>query len=270
MLLAEGFDDFIEKPLELSVLDRLLLRVLSDEKLIYSEDDDSVQKSNVGSSTVEANKDSKEKAVVAETSLEGNYTYDSLNFENGYLYCGGEESFNDIIGIYAAKGDKNYKPLQELFENEDWENYTISIHAVKSSMKSIGADNLSEQARLLEMAGKEGRIDYILENHQYVYDMYQALIHSIMEHEGIEIEEDDDEPIDISNLPELSDEEMKQMKDELEDAMFSLDGDLMLQVLAPARGKQYHGKALDNIIAQVEQKVQMSDYMSAADSFLKV
>ncbi len=272
MLLAEGFDDFVEKPVEISVLERMLLRILSQNNIVYLDESQSTQ---ISGGKDENNHQSEGHVTVFEVSgddvsMDGNYTYSSLNKENGYLYCGGPEAFEEIIEVYANKGDQNYLPLKEVYEKEDWTNYTIMIHAVKSSMKAIGADILSEKARLLEMAGKENNIAYIRDNHDEVYEMYQALILDFMKRAGKEMPSEQSSEVDLSSLEELSAEQMSEMKKDLESAMFDLDGDKMIEVLSRAKGKQYNQKALDKIVSQVEEKIKMSDFMSAYDAFSKL
>ena len=44
---------------------------------------------------------------------------------------------------------------------QDYENYTIKVHALKSSARVIGASNLSDMAKDLEAAGKAGDIEKI-------------------------------------------------------------------------------------------------------------
>jgi len=49
-----------------------------------------------------------------------------------------------------------------------------------------------------------------------------------------------------------------------------LDGDRMLAAIEELAHKKYKGKALDSILAQVNQKIQMSDYISAGEMLLKL
>ncbi|MDC7301975.1 ATP-binding protein [Agathobacter ruminis] len=258
MLLREGFDDFLEKPVEISVLNRLLLRILNPNKIVEVGEEAAV---------VEKKPKVTPQPVAEETESTGTYSLKNLDREKGYVYCGGEDAFEDILQIYANKGAKNYQPLQDLYEKKDWANYIIAIHGVKSSMKAIGANELSEQARLLEMAGKEDNINYIIENHAKVYRMFYDLIHDLMHHYGIEDPEEKPQQEVAVNLPELSDAQMAILKKNLEDATFELNGDKMLEVIKPARGMAYHGKSLDPVIRQMEQKIKMSDLMSAYDLF---
>ena len=62
--------------------------------------------------------------------------------------------------------------LIQLFEVQDWKNYTIAVHGIKSAMRSIGAITLSDLAKDLEMAGKNSDINYILEHHGEMMKVY--------------------------------------------------------------------------------------------------
>lgn len=253
MLIGEGFNDFLEKPVEISVLERMLRRVLPPQKFVEeSEPED----------TTESKTETQEQNIISD----GNYTYESLNCESGYVYCGGEESYRDILSIYANKGEKNYEPLQAFFDEEDWNNYIITIHGVKSSMKSIGADELSELARRLEMAGKDGDFDYIRANHAKAYDMLKSLILDLMKRFQVAQEEEHD----ISNLPELSKETFEEIKRNLENAAFELDGDKMLDALKIARGTRYGKTEMDKVIAEMEKKISMLDFIPAMELVMKL
>ena len=59
-------------------------------------------------------------------------------------------SNDEIEGFYAA---------------ENWQDYTIKVHALKSSARIIGAVSFGEEAQLLENAGKSGDLTYIHEHH---------------------------------------------------------------------------------------------------------
>ena len=49
--------------------------------------------------------------------------------------------------------EKNADELEKLLQEGDYENYTIKVHALKSSARLIGAEELSETARKLEAYG---------------------------------------------------------------------------------------------------------------------
>ncbi|MBR6228302.1 MAG: DegV family EDD domain-containing protein, partial [Eubacterium sp.] len=87
---------------------------------------------------------------------------------------GSEESFRMVLKIFYDSITPKSEELWSFFNEQDWENYTIKIHALKGSAKLIGAMELADGAFELEMAGKEGRTDYITENHAGFMERYEA------------------------------------------------------------------------------------------------
>ena len=71
----------------------------------------------------------------------------------------------------AKKADK----IEEKFGANDWKGYQILVHALKSTSLSIGAENLSEAAKRLEMAAKNGETEEILKNHAALMENYSKV-----------------------------------------------------------------------------------------------
>lgn len=82
--------------------------------------------------------------------------------------------YQEMIAEYL-KNDKR-TVLEELFEQEDVENYRITIHALKSTSLTIGAVELSEQAKKLEMAAKAKDTDYIRLHKNYTKALWKLVI----------------------------------------------------------------------------------------------
>lgn len=53
------------------------------------------------------------------------------------------------------------------------------MHALKSTSMTIGAEQLAEQAKLLEQAGKKGNIGYIQHDHPNLIRMYDKVCETI-------------------------------------------------------------------------------------------
>ena len=66
---------------------------------------------------------------------------------------------------YAKETGEKVPVLDDFLAKQEFGEYAIRIHSVKSTSKMIGAEALSEEARKLEMAAKEGRGEYIEEAH---------------------------------------------------------------------------------------------------------
>lgn len=79
---------------------------------------------------------------------------------------GSEEAFATVLKLFYEAIDEKINELNGFYDSEDWSNYTIKIHALKSSAKLVGAMSLSEEALLLEMAGKENNVAFIKGSHK--------------------------------------------------------------------------------------------------------
>lgn len=98
-----------------------------------------------------------------------------LDTKAGLQYCGGMPDFYlDIINDYI-NGDKRDELSQQLAD-KDFDNYRIGVHSLKSSSRTIGANELSERAKSLEDACKSGDHDFIEKNHDAVMAEYGELL----------------------------------------------------------------------------------------------
>lgn len=142
-----------------------------------------------------------------------------LNTESGLMYCGGIPDFYvEIIGDYINE-DKRAGLEKDLSEN-DFDNYRIGVHSLKSSSRTIGADSLSDQAKQLEDACKAGDRDYIAKNHDKVMENYRILLDQLKdalnddEPEEAEQEISDTHESEISTESETTDEKQSQDTEE--------------------------------------------------------
>ena len=166
MFLGEGFNDFLAKPIEISLLDRILRTWLPKERIITA-------------STVIREEAEKEIAVVQQEAVYSG----PVDFNQGLMYAGNSmESYCEILDTYAGSSAAYKESLINRFETEDWNNYTTEIHALKSSSLSIGATKLSELAKALEEAGKQEKYDYIKDNHEVAVSLYEEVVNAVEEY----------------------------------------------------------------------------------------
>ncbi|MBO6260385.1 MAG: DegV family EDD domain-containing protein [Lachnospiraceae bacterium] len=150
--------------------------------------------------------------------------YDNIDGIDGSIAIknsGSEEAFKTVLQIFYDSIDDKSAELTRFYENGDWKNYTIKVHALKSSAKLIGAMELSENARLLEMAGKEDDIAYIKANNTAFleeYQTYKSLLSPLMKKE-----DDSDKPVADEYL-------MQGVYEGLEEAAEAMDCDAMDQI----------------------------------------
>ena len=74
---------------------------------------------------------------------------------------GSEDAFRAVLKIFYESIDQKSDEIKDLYLKEQWKDYTIKVHALKSSARLVGAMSLGDAAEKLEMAGKEDNIEYI-------------------------------------------------------------------------------------------------------------
>jgi signal transduction histidine kinase/CheY-like chemotaxis protein/HPt (histidine-containing phosphotransfer) domain-containing protein len=85
----------------------------------------------------------------------------------------------EILDTFYKDGLKKIKEIKECLETDNYSLYTIYIHALKSASASVGALDLSEMAKLLEKAGKQGDFTYIKHNTSKFLTALETLLDNI-------------------------------------------------------------------------------------------
>ena len=87
-----------------------------------------------------------------------------IDMQLGIKNSGSEEIYKTAVRVFYDSIDSDAETIKGLLETENWNDYTVRVHALKSTSLLIGAKELSDEARELEMAGKNEDIDYIRKN----------------------------------------------------------------------------------------------------------
>ena len=102
-----------------------------------------------------------------------------IDTEAAIKNSGSPDAFKAVLKIFYDSIGEKHAELEESFNTEDWDNYTIKIHALKSSARLVGALDLGNKAELLENAGKGKDIVYIKENHPSAMEDYLSFKESL-------------------------------------------------------------------------------------------
>lgn len=274
--LKDGFADFLEKPVEVSVLERVLRRNLPAEKMIPTNEE--TENAAPVQMTEQEDVAEKEAAPPKQECVEEKKAelpeIEGIDRKTGLLYCGGEAGYRKVLENYSVRGAEHLEKLLELYENGQWDEYVIAVHGIKSAMFSIGASRVSELAKAQEMAGKAGDLSYIKAHHAELAEEYKRIFASIQRSMGVgAVSEEsgktqpEENAADTTELRELDAVQLEEFTRHLEDAVFGLDAGKMLEIVAELEQYSYCGKPLKKTLEMVRRKIEMADYMSALDTF---
>ncbi|MBR1854646.1 MAG: EAL domain-containing protein [Lachnospiraceae bacterium] len=144
--LKDGFDDYMTKPIDAVKLEEMLLMYLPSDKIRRSSD--------MGS--------------------QGNQQNPGLDREQGIRNCGSEGTYQVVLKAFRDDIADKSANLQKAYDKKDWQRYAVEVHAIKSSARMIGADELSKLAEKMELAAEVETIGLIEANHARLLDMYQG------------------------------------------------------------------------------------------------
>ena len=180
--LAEGFDGYLSKPIEVERLKTIFTDYLHEDMIV--DDPLPYQEQNEGKSD-----SSSEEVVFLEFSpreevedyddnaafiLKGELDKLGISYDEGMKYCGDSvEFYKEILRDYYDSYEKKIRELNEYYSEKNWIAYHIVIHAAKSASKSIGANEIYEEALRLEEAIKSDNEEYIIDNHNQFIKMYR-------------------------------------------------------------------------------------------------
>ena len=176
--LSEGFTDYLTKPIDSFALEKMLIKYLPEEKIEYVTDDD------------ESSSDGE--------SAEKDY-YDTLRSvgiepKTGLKFCQDDESFyRALLAEYAYGELEKAHNLQKSFETENWHDYSIYVHSLKSSSKMIGASALSMRAAKLEAAANSVDSGTIHAEHGSMmeeYELMTAVVRSVIPKTALDPDDD--------------------------------------------------------------------------------
>ena len=103
-----------------------------------------------------------------------------INVQLGLDYCCGEEEFYlEMLRMFCSQAVEKKAEIISLFDTENWGDYAVKVHALKSTSLTIGAERLAEQAKLLELAAKERNIGYVRHSHPTLLRLYDETCNTL-------------------------------------------------------------------------------------------
>lgn len=259
MFIKEGFNDFLAKPIELSALDRILRNYIPSELI------QSPVKQNFSG-------EDRRKKDVHHTDEKSSSVF---NPDKGLAYAGGdEEAYIEILELFAQKGNEKHRYIGSLFEKQDWKNYVIEVHALKSTSMSIGAVKLSELAKELEAAGKSGNYRVITNKNPKLMKMYDEIIGIVgnyADEARKKLTSDSADKIaDSTVLAEIGKDILDGYITKALQACSDFDGEIVVQIAEETKNYSYKNNSLQDFFGKAAKLADDFEYDAAASEIEKL
>lgn len=162
MCLEAGFSNYLDKPVDFKQLMAVLIMYLPDAvrgdlKLPVTNKNEIISDETIERDA--ANRKAEEPA--GNEIIEAIAKIPEIDYKKGISLCGSEEGYITAVGIFYNSIDVKADEIENYYNTEDYKNYTIKVHALKSSANIIGALALWSDAKDLEEAGNNNNIDKI-------------------------------------------------------------------------------------------------------------
>ncbi|WP_051538109.1 response regulator [Butyrivibrio proteoclasticus] len=141
MYLNAGFDNYLTKPIHGEILEQGLMEYLPE---------DLVTRVDVAKLEAEF-----EQIPVWMTKAP------LMNEKIGLKNCGDLESYTNALIVYAESADNMDEAIYKAWKEERIKDYSIKVHALKSSSRVVGAMEIGALAETLEKAGDEENVEMI-------------------------------------------------------------------------------------------------------------
>ena len=159
--LEAGFDGYLSKPIEVGKLEEMLAHNLPSELC--------------GSRTVKEEAEGPSDTVARLAEM-------GLDTEAGLVFSARDPGFYlELVSKFANSCARNLPQIRSDYLNEDWKDYEVRVHALKSTAKQIGAKELSEMALKQEMAAESGDMETIHAHAQELFFRYEEFCDRLKE-----------------------------------------------------------------------------------------
>ena len=189
IFMEAGMNDFVPKPIEMRVMDRVLRKCLPDDKIL------SIRETDETLSEMRSKADNEPLP----------WKIEGIDVEVGMKYSGEDENlYREVLSDYMDTIMEKAAVIEKAVAEGDLETYTIEVHSLKSTSKSIGAMELSELAKDLEMNGKNSEWGPIIARTPMLLDMYRNLYYVMMPyHTASKNQGQPKKPVDMEELAQL-------------------------------------------------------------------
>lgn len=167
LYLKEGFQDYLTKPIDADKFENMLIEYLPDN-VVYLTNNREVSD--------EYEPQNAEEFDIRESQL---YLM-GFNLRNGLRYMGGDKSlYGKVLHDFHSILQEKETALEDFLQKGDMPGYTIIVHSLKGNARSVGADDLADEAFELEKMAKAGQLEDVTVRSPILFSMMKNMRNSL-------------------------------------------------------------------------------------------
>ncbi len=174
MFIKEGFDDYLSKPINPDIFEKMIRKYLPPEKILSPEE-------------VSEKKIETPKTLEKNSATFNGKTSDLIDLKSGLARSGGfEDIYRDLLETFRDLKEKKQAEILDALNSENIKDYTTYVHSLKSTALTLGAVELSALAKNLEDAGRKvtgendkDAAEFIKANNEKMIQMYDEAVAEI-------------------------------------------------------------------------------------------
>lgn len=199
--IAAGFNDYLSKPVSGESLEEMLKQYLPKDKVILTAKD-------AGSDSSFEGAEDDEFAVL--NKLQG------IDLSEAEKNCGSQKLLVDVVKEFLTTINTKADSIEKFAADRDYRNYTVNVHALKSSASLIGAMELSQLAAHLEDCGNSEDEAEIMNKTPELLELFRSYNEKLSAING---------DVDESELPEIGEDELKNAFGDIRELVEAYDYD---------------------------------------------
>jgi CheY-like chemotaxis protein/HPt (histidine-containing phosphotransfer) domain-containing protein len=165
MFMEHGFQDFLSKPIGMKTVDAVLQKWLPRNKM------EPVETTAAPSSAPKTVQPQKQEVPVPSMVIHAEAALENMG--------GMEDLYQELLEYCLEMEEQRKAEITESYEQQDWTEYQIRVHAFKGAMRSLGIDEMALVAQQQEVACKEGRIEDAKKGHAHLIEEFNRAHRSI-------------------------------------------------------------------------------------------
>lgn len=234
---TRGFNGYVTKPVDGIELEKVIRKHLSDEVVMESD---------------------QQPSVIVNTDLPDDMLWlkdvNELSVSLGIKNNSGVENYITSLKMFYDTIDENASVLENAFEIKDIKLLTVKAHALKTSARIVGANNLQKLAFSVEEAGNKKDLQFINENIQSLIAEYKSYKDVLAK-----LEETKEDKTNNQDKDFISDEELQDAFNAIKELVPQMDYDGIDVILNQLNEYKLKEEDEENV-AQLQKYLKLFDW----------